>query len=59
MTDDYIPTPRLRFIERPQPYLPNITRMQRILQQLWMPPWATKTAPATDGEWRDVPLEKP
>ncbi len=56
-----IPTPKLRFVER-QDFTEDVAnpRTKRILQQ-W---WETErniidmVAGKTQGEWRDVPLEK-
>lgn len=55
MSDDYVPTAKLRFVERR-----NDPRsgefVTRILQQ-W---WELRAMPASslpDGEWRDIPME--
>jgi hypothetical protein len=54
MSDGWIPTAQLRFIERVvtvDPGPPPIGRIVRILQQAW-----ECTAWACEDEWRDVPL---
>jgi len=56
------PTNRLRFVERSQPDYPgaNTGRIVRILQQWWAsdPDCYEDWAMQTNGEWRDVPVEK-
>ena len=47
------PTPKLRFVERDLGY----TKI-RVLQQLLEADITDIIAGKTDGEWRDVPLEK-
>lgn len=59
-----IPTPKLRFIERPVVIGYDgggaIAKSVRILQQLWIPDNDTyeEWLKNKDGVWRDVPLEK-
>jgi hypothetical protein len=55
------PTPKLRFVERiekfvTEPYGVSTGRNIRILQQWWQV--ASTGQITTNGEWRDVPLEK-
>jgi len=57
------PTPKLRFVERVVPapeYGEGIGKTVRILQQWWEPERniIDMVAGKTQGEWRDVPLEK-
>lgn len=55
--NNYIPTARLRFVERPTSLDAENCRTLRILQQWWaedLPGYMRKDA---TGEWRDVPLE--
>jgi hypothetical protein len=54
------PTPKLRFVERviAVPATDGEGRTVRILQQLWEADITDIVAGKTDGEWRDVPLEK-
>ena len=56
-----IPTPKLRFVER-QDFTEDVAnpRTIRILQQWWEPERniIDMVAGKTQGEWRDVPLEK-
>jgi hypothetical protein len=59
-----IPTPKLRFIERPVVIGYDgggaIARSVRILQQWWAAQGASdnEVKYELNGEWRDVPLEK-
>lgn len=48
------PTNKLRFVERVVPITETTGRQVQILQQ-W---WEYEHVAETDGEWRDVPLEK-
>jgi hypothetical protein len=55
------PTPRLRFVERPDIWAGSHTgKTLRVLQQWWAydPDSYTEWVTKTNGEWRDVPLEK-
>jgi len=54
------PTPKLRFVERviAVPATDGEGRTVRILQQLWEADITDIIAGKTDGEWRDVRLEK-
>jgi hypothetical protein len=51
------PTPRLRFVERFVPVIgTNYGSTVRVLQQWWQV--ASTGQITTNGEWRDVPVEK-
>jgi hypothetical protein len=57
-----IPTPKLRWINRP---IPNFSlRVERVLQQWWEQDnsinmgWGDIPINTPKGEWRDVPIEK-
>jgi hypothetical protein len=54
------PTPKLRFVERviAVPATDGEGRTVRILQQWWEADITDIVAGKTQGEWRDVPLEK-
>lgn len=57
------PTPKLRFVERNEPVILNGERFdnwRKVLQQWWEPERniIDMVAGKTQGEWRDVPLEK-
>jgi len=63
MEDDYRPTARLRFVERPNMDLLTAIAGKskiRVLQQWWefVPP-SGEPPTVTGGEWRDVSLETP
>lgn len=52
------PTSKLRFVERTLPY-PEV-KIVRVLQQWWEPEQniIDMVAGKTQGEWRDIPMEK-
>jgi len=50
------PTPRLRFVERLHPHMAHQT--VRVLQQWWAMKINDEILANSNGEWRDVPLEK-
>lgn len=65
MSDPYVPTLKLRFVERADDNavaaIYGGTGRRRVLQQWWEPAYikdyGRPLAGMPEGEWRDVPLE--
>lgn len=63
MSDPYVPTLKLRFVERQYFRGTTLEKTVRVLQQWWETEIYVSdgthrlTLPQTVGEWRDVPLE--
>ena len=58
--DDWVPTARLRFVEREVPLDDPgqlvTKRTVRILQQLWSRDLPSYMRNSEEGEWKDVPI---